>query len=186
MGLIDSLSAAFGFIGRLLQSIFGASYPYALTYLPIANAVLSLRGLDFLKRHESPGGRPILKAYRDIRGIATIGHGHKIVPGDGLSLASVITPAEAEILLLKDLQTAVNAVRRAVRVPVTQNQFDAMVSLAYNIGAGAFAGSDVVRLLNAGNVAGARAAFSNWSRAGSDPTALASRRADEQALFATA
>ena len=79
----------------------------------------------------------------------TIGWGHTgdVKPGDK------ITQAEADRLLKKDIETAEKAVSKLVKVPLTQNQFDALVSLTFNIGAGkqGFAGSRLLRLLNEGN-----------------------------------
>ncbi|ECD2012167.1 lysozyme, partial [Salmonella enterica subsp. enterica serovar Give] len=68
-------------------------------------------------------------------------------------------------------------------VPLNQNQYDALCSLIFNIGASAFTGSSVRRYLNAGNYTAAADAFLKWSRAGSNPTILAPRRGRERAMF---
>jgi lysozyme len=146
------------------------------------NAMPSFNGINFLKRHEGYRDR----AYKDSNGNYTIGYGHKIVAGDGLGPNSVLTTGQAEALLLRDLVTAADAVRRGLRVAITQNQFDALVSFAFNIGAGGFANSEVLKMVNAGNIAGAaRAWVSNWTTAGGNPTALLSRRTHERDLFLT-
>ncbi len=76
------------------------------------------------------------------------------------------------------------AVRRYVRVPLKQHQFDALVSLSFNIGAGAFHRSTLLRKLNAGDVAGAAQQFHVWKWAGGRvQSGLIIRRAAERALF---
>ena len=143
---------------------------------------ISARGIAFIKEHE---GRR-LTAYRDSAGLPTIGYGHLIVAGDGLSINSTITEAQAEALLRADLATAINAVRSRVTAPLTQNQFDALVSLVFNIGAGAFRDSTLLRKLNQRDYNGARAEFARWNRAGGRVVqGLVNRRAAEEALFGT-
>ncbi len=94
---------------------------------------MSTKGLDFIARHEAlPNGQPALKIYRDSAGYPTIGYGHKILPGEDLSKG--ITKAQAEALLRQDVQHAVREVNVGLKAPASQNQFDALVSLAYNTG----------------------------------------------------
>jgi len=173
-----------GFLDSLwywLASIFQpAPAPQRLVYvgytvIPISAARLDDNGLAFLKAREGWRSKP----YRDIKGNLTIGHGHLIIPGDGLSVSSVLTPEQGEIILRRDVAIAESAVRRAIKVPVSQNQFNSMVSYAFNIGGGAFAGSDVAKYLNASDPARARASFY------AKPIELAGRRALEQELFST-
>ena len=90
-----------------------------------------------------------------------------------------ITQAEADAILARDLAPFEFAVDRAVTVPVTVNQFDACVSLAFNIGATGFAGSTVVHKLNAGDIGGAADAFLMWMR----PPELRQRREGERTQF---
>lgn len=123
-----------------------------------------------------------LTAYQDSVGVWTIGIGHtgratlpRVFPGMS------ITQAEAEAMLATDLQPFEAAVNKAVARPVTQNQFDAMVSLAFNIGSGGFTGSTVVHKLNAGDPAGAADAFLMWMR----PPELKQRRIAERRQFLT-
>lgn len=71
-------------------------------------------------------------------------------------------------LLARTVEPYAQAVRAAVRVPLNQKQFDALVSLAYSIGAGAFAGSTVVRRLNEGDYAGAADAVRMWNKSGGE------------------
>lgn len=123
------------------------------------------------------------KAYKDANGFS-IGYGHFILPGERELLNATITKAKALELLTKDMATATAAVNRAVTVPLNNNQRAALISLAYNIGAGAFAGSTLVRKLNAGDTAGAAAQFAAWNKSqGAVLQALVNRRAKEAALF---
>jgi len=118
---------------------------------------INREGLELIKRFE--GLR--LEAYQDVAGIWTIGYGHIRTAKEGM----VISEAEAEALLRSDLKDAEGAVNRAVKVPVTENEFAALVSLVFNIGAGAFAGSTVLRKLNGGDHKGAADAILMWNRA---------------------
>src|ERR1700756_2482697 len=108
-------------------------------------------GLHFIGRYE--GFRSEL--YDDPAGNCTIGFGHLVHlgPTDGSEapeLCAGITRQQALELLRTDAHTAAEAVRTRVTVPLSQPQFDALVSFAFNVGAGAFAGSTLLRLLNAG------------------------------------
>ena len=79
---------------------------------------------------------------------------------------------------------AQRAVAKAVTVPLNQNQYDALTSLAYNIGTGAFQRSTLLRRLNAGDHAGAAEQFGVWVRSGgADSPGLIARRAAERRLF---
>ncbi len=121
-----------------------------------------------------------LEAYRDTMGVWTIGIGHT-----GRAAGRAVTPGltidrrEAEALFAGDLKPFEAAVDDALGVAVTQGQFDALVSLAFNIGAGRFAGSTVVRELNAGRRDAAADAFLLWCR----PPELKPRRLAERAQF---
>jgi lysozyme len=138
---------------------------------------LSASGLKFIEQQE--GIR--FNAYQDQRGIWTIGVGHT---GPDITQGLVATQEQIDNWLLQDTQTAVNAVNRTTDVPLTQNQFDALCSLCFNIGQGNFGSSTLVKDLNAGNTAGAAAQFLVWNRVNGVPNAgLIRRRAAEQALF---
>ena len=139
----------------------------------------SQQGRNVLARREGVQAR----AYLDSVGVWTIGVGHTSAAGpphvvEGL----VMTLQEVMDLFATDLVKYENAVTGAVKVPVTQNQFDAMVSLCYNIGPGAFAASELVRDLNAGNSAGAADDFMHFVK----PPELRGRREQEQAQFLSA
>jgi uncharacterized protein (TIGR02594 family) len=137
---------------------------------------LSQNGLDMIKGFE--GLR--LNAYQDSAGVWTIGYGHTggVRPGDR------ITQAQAEQYLRGDVKWAEQAVRDNVKVPLTQGQFDALVSFTFNLGAGALQKSTLLKKLNAGDYAGAQAEFGKWVHAGGQRLeGLVRRRAEEAALF---
>ena len=83
-----------------------------------------------------------------------------------------------------DLKKFESAVNSAVTVPINQNQFDALVSLAYNIGTGAFKESTLIKKLNAGDIRGAADQFDVWVNAGGKRMqGLVNRRAKEKEVF---
>lgn len=147
---------------------------------PASGYSISENGVKMIEGFE---GGPYLNAYPDpATGGApwTIGYGHT----GGVSPGEHITQAQAEQFLKSDLQTAENAVRSSIHVPITQNQFDACVSLAFNIGGYGFEQSAVVARLNSGNYAGAQQAFGEYNHANGQVLAgLTRRRAQEAALF---
>lgn len=122
-------------------------------------------------------------SYPDAAG-RSIGYGHFILPNETHLVTATISKAQALQLLTQDMAKATAAVNRAVHVPLTNPQRAALISLAYNIGAGAFAGSTLVKKLNAGDNAGAVAQFAAWNKSqGRVLPALVTRRAAEAALF---
>lgn len=126
-----------------------------------------------------------LSAYRCAAGVLTIGYGHTSAAGEPTVKPGMrITEAEAEAILIRDLKQYEDAVSAAVKRPLTQGQFDACVSLCYNIGAGAFARSTVVRRINAGRMADVPAAFMMWTKGGGkELPGLVRRRRAEAALW---
>lgn len=136
----------------------------------------SRQGVEAIKRHE----RLMLTAYLCPAGKPTIGYGST----KGVKMGMTITAAEAEARLISDLAGAEHAVDSAVTVAVSQQQFDALVSLAFNIGAGAFATSTLVKRLNEGKYHDAAAQFDRWVHAKKKKLpGLVKRRAAEKALF---
>jgi lysozyme len=106
--------------------------------------------------------------------------GRKVLPGD------TMTRAEAEAQLARHVEPFEAGVREVLQVPVNQPMFDALVSICWNIGIGAFQGSTLVRLLNEGRYLEAAREFDRWNRAGGEVLpGLVARRDREQALFAT-
>jgi lysozyme len=137
---------------------------------------ISDAGLNLIKRFE--GLR--LTAYDDGVGIATVGYGHT----KGVRLGDKITEEQATDFLRVDVAEAADAVARLVTVALTQNQRDALISLVFNIGTGAFEGSTLLRKLNAGDHAGAAEEFTRWNKGGGRVLAgLVRRRAAERELF---
>lgn len=128
-----------------------------------------------------------LTAYRDSVGILTIGVGHTSAAGPPTVAPGMkITAAQADAILSQDLAKFEAVVDKAVTVPMADHEFDALVSLAFNIGGGAFSGSTLVRRLNAGDKAGAAAAFLSWTRAaGKVLPGLVNRRNSERQQFLT-
>lgn len=122
-----------------------------------------------------------LIAYQDQHGVWTIGWGHT---GPEVHEGLQWTQAQADGALEADLQAAVSAVNRSVRVAVNQNQFDALVSFVFNVGAEAFAGSTLLRLLNGGYPNLAASQFPYWDHVdGVENNGLLHRRDAEQQLF---
>lgn len=138
----------------------------------------SKKGIQVIKEFE--GCR--LKAYADIVGVWTIGYGFTkdVKPGD------VMTQAECEERLLEELRSYEQAVHEATGGKYTQNQFDAMVSLAWNIGIGGVRKSSVVKAHNRGDYQAAARAFGLWNKAGGKEVAgLTRRRSAESVLYLT-
>ena len=125
-----------------------------------------------------------LTPYQDQRGIWTCGWGHTgpdVVPGVTYTLD------QCNAWFRADTQAACNAITRYVDVALTQNQFDALVSLAFNIGVGAFAYSTLVKKLNQGDTAGAADQFLVWDHTnGVQNPGLLRRRTAERDLFLAA
>lgn len=141
----------------------------------------SKRGVDRIAGYE--GFVP--HAYKPVPGERywTIGYGHY---GPDVKHDDVITRKQATELLKRDLKTYEGYVKQYVKVPLSQNEFDALVSLVYNIGGGNFMGSSVLRELNKGKRATAADHFLDWNKGDSPPRVLPGldrRRKEERALF---
>ena len=140
----------------------------------------SERGLEFIAKHEGLE----LHAYPDPGSGAdpyTIGYGHTrgVKPGD------TCTPEQAMEWLREDVAEAERAIERLVTVDLNQDQFDALVSFVFNLGAGNFGSSTLLKRINMGDFAGAAAEFPRWNRAaGRVMAGLTKRRHAEAALFA--
>jgi lysozyme len=143
-------------------------------------------GLRFLEQNE---GR-ILRVYKDASGILTCGVGHVVRPEDHLAFGESISEELCEMFLREDVGKAEDAISAAVEVELTQNQFDALVSLTFNIGVHGFQHSSVLRDVNSGNLSDEKRAFELWDKDMKhgqlvvDP-ALLERRDREVALFFT-
>lgn len=139
---------------------------------PASKMALSESGLQAIARREGFAAY----SYPDANG-RSIGYGHFILPTE--SFNEPIDNALALRLLHSDSQIAADAVRAYVSVPLTQNQFDALVSFVYNIGVGAFKKSTLLSRLNSGDYAGAASAFDMWHT----PSIVIARRDGEKAQF---
>lgn len=134
--------------------------------------------------------------YRDTAGIWTIGFGHACLdastdlPQFGVrcvagTCSGTLTQNQARTVLNNDILIAANCVNNAIRRPVTQNQFDALVSFTFNVGCGGFQGSTMLSMLNAGTLTDAAAQF-QFTRWHSGCTAgLIRRRFSESQLFSS-
>lgn len=135
-------------------------------------------GVDLIKSFE--GLR--LNAYQDSVGVWTIGYGST----KGVKRGQRVTEEEAEELLREDLATAEAGVDGAITEEITDNQFAACVSLAFNVGTAAFKKSSIVKYINAGDVLPAADRFLLYNKAGGKVlTGLTRRRKAERALFLT-
>lgn len=139
---------------------------------------INQKGIDLVKSFE--GLR--LEAYLDAVGIPTIGYGST----RGVKLGQKITKEEAEELLKKELDEFSGEVEKLLKISVTENEFSALVSFAYNVGVGALGRSTLLRKLNAGDKEGAAKEFFRWNMAGGRVLeGLKRRRAAEAGLFLT-
>lgn len=128
--------------------------------------------------------KEVLTGYLDPVGIPTIGIGHVILKGEPYKVGQTITREESRRLFKKDTEWAVTAVNRLVTRPLNQNQFDALVSLVFNIGEIGFSNSTVFRETNRGNFRAAARAFALWNKAkGRVLKGLVRRRKVEAELF---
>jgi len=124
-------------------------------------------------------------AYLCPAGVMTIGYGTTVYPdGTKVKGGDTCTEDQAQAWLQHDLSWAGEAVARLVKVDLSQNQFDALTSFVYNLGAGALQGSTLLRMLNGGAYDLAAAQFQFWVHGGGKILpGLVKRRAAEAALF---
>jgi len=121
-----------------------------------------------------------LDAYQDVVGVWTIGYGHI----EGVNQGDTISQQEADIMLMSDLHDKAEAVSKLIHYDVTQNQFDALVSFAYNLGVGNLASSTLLKMINAGSADAAADQFLRWDKAGGVEVAgLERRRKAEMDLY---
>jgi lysozyme len=136
------------------------------------------KGLQDIIGHE---GKENVAYWDADGGVWTIGVGHT---GPEVRAGLVWTDAQVMDALRVDVSWAVAALNKLVRVPLDQNQVNALVDFIFNEGAGNFGGSTLLRLLNAGDYAGADAQFKRWNLAGGRVLAgLVKRREDEAEEF---
>lgn len=139
-------------------------------------------GIDLIKQFE--GFWPTV--YICPAGYPTIGYGHVVKPHERERFAKGITAEQAEALLRQDVESAERAVLRLITVPLTDGQFDALVSFTFNLGAGALQRSTLRRRVNRGDHAAVPAEFGKWVWAGGRKLqGLVRRREVEATLYAT-
>lgn len=130
----------------------------------IAALALSAAGLLGIISSEGFTERAVIPVPGDV---PTYGHGStRKADGSPVRMGDTITRQQAAELVNKDASQFAAAIKRCVTVPLTQGEFDAYVSLTYNIGAGAFCKSTLVKRLNAGDYAGACAEIKRWDKMG--------------------
>jgi len=115
-------------------------------------------GLDLIKKFE--GFEP--KKYECPAGKATIGYGHVIKKGESFTK---LTEKAAEGLLAEDLRYFEDKVRELITVPLSENQFSALVSFTFNVGEENLKNSTLRRMLNGGDYDGASEQFMRWVKA---------------------
>ena len=138
---------------------------------------ISIAGIALIKKFEGFSAN----VYVDLAGFRTIGYGHKLRADENLT---TITEEEAEEILQRDIAVVEGQVRRLVKVPTTQGQFDALVSFVFNLGASRLASSTLLRDLNAGKTDEAGAQLLEWDHAGGrEVPGLKARREAERQLW---
>ena len=145
---------------------------------------ISEKGLAMIEKFEGC----LLKASNKLDGVWTIGYGQTgRYYGKRVRKGMTTTKALAHAWLRDhSIKTYEDAVTQAVKVPLNQNQFDALVSFTYNVGVGALKQSTALRKLNAGDYAGAADALTMWTKCRRKVLAgLVRRRKEERALFLT-
>ncbi|CAI1137336.1 lysozyme [Serratia proteamaculans] len=142
---------------------------------------ISKKGIELIKRFEGLE----LKAYQDSVGIWTIGYGWtQPVDGKKIGPDMVIDQATANRLLKCGVVQYEQGVNQLVKVKITQGQFDALVSFAYNLGLRSLSTSTLLQKLNAGDKQGATNEFDKWVNAGGKRLeGLVKRRAAEREMF---
>ena len=133
-------------------------------------------GIELIKKYEGC----VLKSYKCPSGVWTIGYGHT----NGVKSGMQITKAQALDYLKQDLSTFEKAVTNCVKVPLNQNQFDALVSFSFNCGTGALKTSTLLQKLNSSDYNGAANEFPKWNKSnGKVLNGLVKRREEEKELF---
>lgn len=137
---------------------------------------IGIRGLEMIKEFEGFKGT----AYLCPAKVWTIGYGTT----KNVKQGQTVTQGQALLMLQADVKQFESDVTSMVKVPLTQNQFDALVCFAYNVGSGNLRSSTLLKLVNAGDFNGAAGQFGRWNKGGGQVLAgLTRRRAAEAALF---
>lgn len=202
-----------GFFSNLFQSKPPVPKPTQASQASTSPKTISSQGLDLIISYEgierrggqrkyAPKGTNFANedqskfyVYADPVGLLTIGIGHLLtqseissgnitINGKRVNYKKGITRKEVMDLKTQDAQRFINALNAVIKVPVTQTMFDAMASLAFNIGSGAFSRSTLLRKLNARDYQGAANEFLKWNKSkGKVLSGLTRRRTAERQLF---
>ena len=155
---------------------------------------VSQNGLAFIAREEGLS----LNVYDDVAGYKTIGVGHLltqteldsgflVIGGEIVAWDNGLTQEQALDLLAQDIQGTEAIVNALVKVPLNQNQFDALVSFTFNVGSGAFSQSTLLKMLNTGQYDAVPPQMMKWVKAGGRVVdGLVNRRQEESALWESA
>tara|TARA_A100001515_G_scaffold37210_1_gene29281 strand:- start:5 stop:451 length:447 start_codon:yes stop_codon:yes gene_type:complete len=136
----------------------------------------SAEGISLIKKFEGCE----LTAYQCSAGVWTIGYGHT----KGIEEGMEISQEEAEQMLVDELHEYENYINKYVTAPLSQNQFDAMVSWVYNLGPANLKASTLLKVLNAEDYEGVPAQIKRWNKAGGEILdGLIRRREAEARLF---
>lgn len=142
--------------------------------------VLSDEGLKLIK--DSEGFRE--EAYQDTGGVWTVGYGTTRINGRAVQKGDKVDELFATVLLLEDIASAKDSVKRLVKVPLTQSQFDSLVDFVYNLGETQFSKSTLLRKLNNKDYVGASEEFPRWVYDNNKvQPGLVTRRKKERELF---
>jgi len=134
------------------------------------------KGIELIKHFEGCE----LEAYKCAAGVWTIGYGHI----KGVTSDSVITQEQAEQMLVEELNEYEGYINNMVTVPLSQNQFDALVSWVYNLGGGNLKASTLLKVVNSGEFNGVPEQIMRWNKAGGKVLeGLTRRRQAEADLF---
>ena len=137
---------------------------------------IGTKGIELIKYFEGCE----LEAYKCAAGVWTIGYGHI----KGVTPESVITQEQAEQMLVEELNEYEGYINDMVTTPLSQNQFDALVSWVYNLGGGNLKASTLLKVLNSGDFNGVPAQLMRWNKAGGKVLeGLTRRRQAEADLF---
>jgi lysozyme len=176
-GVVDVGSAIADLSDTASDAVTNVGATLGLVDDPVAVALPILRNFEGFSA----------KAYPDPPGQSatwSIGYGHQIRPGDPYDRDSEIDRDEGDRLLAQDASSAYGCVNDHVQVELSVQQTAALISFAYNVGCGAFAGSTMLSLINGGDLDAAADQFAKWIHAGGQvSSALEARRQSEADLF---
>jgi RHS repeat-associated protein len=186
--IVGGISAELGG-GKFANGAMTASFGYLFNELAHSTSCqqrghncfsLSADGRAAIQKHE--GFR--LTVYDDGAGFPTVGWGHLVLPSDALGLGETISRQRAEQLFDQDIARFISATNRLIPFGATQSQFDATVSLMYNIGESAFSRSTLLKSWYAGDFDAVSSNWLDWNRAGGKVwPGLTRRREDELRTF---